>query len=343
MSDPVAASPSQLWSVDLGAAISYPLIADGRVYVTVRSTSSAYGTKLYALDATTGATLWGPIDLGGTYYWSGIAYDAGRVFALNGDGLMRAFDSVSGAMSWSRQLPDQWSFDSAPTARDGYVYTGGAGFGGTLYAVSQSSGAVAWTAPVANGSNSSPAVSAAGVYVSYACGRAYRFAPTTGALMWNRVTGCSGGGGRTTVLAGGDLYVRDSSYGAVLDSGTGAVLRPFAQSGPVPAVDATRRYTLSSSTVQAEALDTGIPIWSFAGDGRLTSAPIVADDRLFVGSSSGKLYAVSTATGAVTWETNVGSGILAPDEHNVSQPLTGLATSGGLLVVPAGSRLVAYR
>jgi hypothetical protein len=33
----------------------------------------------------------------------------------------------------------------------------------------------------------------------------------------------------------------------------------------------------------------------------------------------------------------------APDEQNVSQPLAGLGTSGGLLVVPAGTGLVAFR
>ena len=64
--------------------------------------------------------------------------------------------------------------------------------------------------------------------------------------------------------------------------------------------------------------------------GQLRSAPIVAGDTVVVGSALGNLYAVSRATGAVTWSTNVGAGIAAPDEQNVSQPLTGLATSGGL-------------
>ena len=34
--------------------------------------------------------------------------------------------------------------------------------------------------------------------------------------------------------------------------------------------------------------------------------------------------------------------IPAPDEQNVSQPLTGLAAGQGLLVVPAGNVLRAY-
>ena len=52
----------------------------------------------------------------------------------------------------------------------GIVYVGGAGSGGTLYAVSESAGNVLWTASVQNGDNSSPvkASSAGGVVTFYA-------------------------------------------------------------------------------------------------------------------------------------------------------------------------------
>ncbi len=39
---------------------------------------------------------------------------------------------------------------------------------------------------------------------------------------------------------------------------------------------------------------------------------------------------------------NVGSAIPAPDEHNVSQPLTGLAIGLGHLVVPATRTVTVY-
>lgn len=342
VADAVAPNPGQAWSRDLGGPISYPLIVDGRVYVTVANETS-YGTRLFALDAQDGSTLWGPVDLGGTYFWSAITADAGRIFAVNYDGAMTAFDAESGAQHWTTQLPGQYAFSSPPTARDGYVYTGGAGSGGTVYAVRQVDGSVAWTAPVANGDNSSPAVSSTGVYVSYACGQSYDFAPTTGALLWYRATPCSGGGGKTPVLGGDRLYVRDHSYPAILDAGTGTELAPFEPFGPAPAVDESQRYVLSGSMLRAEDLGSEAVQWSFSGDGGLSSAPIVAGDTVVLGSSSGQLYGLSTTSGSVTWSMNAGSGIPAPDEQNVSQPLTGLATHGGLLVVPAGSRLVAYR
>src|SRR5687767_13225427 len=47
----------QRWVVNFGQPISYPLIADGRVYVTVKN-ASVPGTTLFALNAANGATLW---------------------------------------------------------------------------------------------------------------------------------------------------------------------------------------------------------------------------------------------------------------------------------------------
>src|ERR1044072_3740437 len=69
----------QRWAVDFGQNISYPLIADGKVFVTVRNASS--GTTLYALDATNGAQLWS-FSLGGFSQWSGLCYENGRVVAV---------------------------------------------------------------------------------------------------------------------------------------------------------------------------------------------------------------------------------------------------------------------
>ena len=336
-------SSSLRWSVNLGGGVSYPLIVNGIVYVTVADGSGeSYGSKLYAFNANSGALVWGPVQLGGTYFWSGITYEAGEIFALNYDGVLREFNAATGAAGWSVGLPGQSSFSSPPTASGGYVYTGGAESGGTVYAVNESNGKVAWTGSVENGDDSSPAVSSSGVYVSYACGQTYDFAPLTGALIWHRSTSCEGGGGKTPVLANGRLYVRDSSFPAVLNAATGAELESFLSGGPAPAVDSTQLYELNGRTLEAQSLGTGFTNWSFAGDGTLDTAPLVAGGVVVEGSSSGNVYGLSSATGSVLWAINVGSGIPAPDEQNVSQPLTGLGTSGGTLAVPAGSRLVVY-
>jgi len=331
------------WSVNLGGGISYPLIVGGQVFVTVAD-SGSYGSRLYALNANTGALNWGPVELGGTYNWSGLTYDNGRIFTVNWSGMMEAFDANTGALQWNTQLPGNSDVSSPPTAFGGLVYTAGAGVGGTVFAVDESTGTVVWTGSVMNGDNSSPAVSSSGMYVSYACGQTYDFAPSTGALTWHRSTGCEGGGGKTPVLANGRLYVRDFSYPAILDASSGSVLGSLVSSGPAPAVSSTTVYDETGGTLTASGVTPGSPAtWSFTGDGTLSSAPLLAGADVFIAGTSGNVYALSAAGGAVVWTAKAGSGVPAPDEQNVSQPLTGLAESGGLLLVPAGTTLVAFR
>ena len=63
----------QRWVVNFGQPISYPLIADGKVYVTVRNAGS--GTTLYSLNAATdGATIWSSA-LGGNSAWSAVCHE----------------------------------------------------------------------------------------------------------------------------------------------------------------------------------------------------------------------------------------------------------------------------
>jgi outer membrane protein assembly factor BamB len=335
-SDNLSPPLTQRWTRDLGGFVSYPLIAGGRVFVTVAP------AKLFALDEATGANVWGPIDLGGSGPWSGIAYDGGRVFAVNYSGLLRAFDAASGAVVWSRQLPQSF-FSSPPTAFGGLVYTAGSGGNGTLSAVSQQDGTIKWTASVFTAEHSSPAVSGTDVYVSYSCNLAYDFSPPTGTLLWRHTTSCFGGGGKTPVLFGNRLYVRDSSLpNAVLNASNGAELGTFSAS-VAPAFSGSTGYFRTASTLQARDVASNAVLWSFTGDGTLSSAPIIDNGYVYIGSTSGKLYALSASTGANVWTGILGASVSAPDEQNVSLPTTGLGAGDGLVVVPATNLLVAYQ
>ena len=116
---------------------------------------------------------------------------------------------------------------------------------------SRISSALLWTGSVMNGDNSSPAVTSAGVYVSYACAQSYDFDPINGALLWHHSTNCSGGGGKTPVLANGQLYVRDASSGnVVLDPGDGHALGSFT-ANRAPAISGARGFFLNNSTLTA--------------------------------------------------------------------------------------------
>ena len=327
------------WSRDLGGPVSYPLVAGGKVFVTVANVGS-YGSVLVALDEKTGRTVWGPIDLGGTYGFSGAAYDQGKVFVVNGDGLLRSFDANNGTPGWSVKAEGQYSFGSPPTASGGSLYLVGAGSGGTLYAFSEASGAVRWTAQVI-GTDSSPAVSADGVFATFACIQADDFSPSTGTRIWHHNAACSGGGGATAVLFQGKDYVRDVISGNLtLDARTGNAVGTFSATTN-PAFSGKTGIFLTEGTLRSLDLASGTILWSFAGDGSLVSAPVVAGDTVYTASRSGMVYALNAGTGTVVAQVDTHAAISATDEQNAVQR-TSLAVGDGLLLVPAGGVLLAY-
>jgi outer membrane protein assembly factor BamB len=339
---PDVAALTEKWTVTLGqssgATVSYPLIAAGEVFVTVEN-SSSYGTTLYALNASTGATKWSA-GLGGLYYFSALTYDGRDLFALNYNGVLTAFAASTGHELWSVQMPGQTSFTAPPTAYDGVVYVTGAGVGGTLYAVSEADGHVRWHRPVENGDKSSPAVDDSGAFVSFACQQDYRF-KLGGSLAWHHQTSCEGGGGSTAVLHGSALYARGAAGDSpvILSAASGSSAGSFA-SQTAPAFDSTSMYTLQAGDLVAVDPSGSPDRWSF-GDGSLVTAPIVAGKVIYVASSDGTVYGVSASSGKQVWSGQAGTTILGPDEQN-ADVLTGLAVAGGLLVVPASNTLIAF-
>jgi outer membrane protein assembly factor BamB len=331
--DPTLSTPlTQRWSRNLGSAVSYPLIAGNRVFVLA-------GVMLYALNAQNGATLWGPIEVGVS---RGLAYDSGRVFAINFSGLLRAYEASTGTQLWTRQLSGQ-AFTSPPTAMGGTVYVGGVS---TLYAVNASDGTVKWSVPNAGGDQSAPAVTTNALYVSYSCNNAWAIGPAAGNVIWHYTSSCLGGGGKTPVFYNGRVYIRDVALeNLALDAGVGIPVAAI-PAGPAPAFHGSTGFFLNVnivSTLEARDITTGALKWSFTGDGTLSSAPLVVNGKVYIGSISGKLYALDESSGANVWTGIVGAAVNRPDEQNLSEPLIGLGAGEGLLVVPASNSVVAYQ
>ncbi len=351
------------WQVSLPGAVSYPLIAQGMVYVTIGIPYTAK-TMLYALDQSTGSVVWSRSLPYSLLPWANAAYDAGRIFVIASsnpvcchNSSMNAYDAATGAPLWTTELYGSFMFSSAPTAANGVVYTGGAGDGSTVYAVDEVTGALLANHSVLGGDHSSPALSDTGVFVSYACNQAFGFSQRALAPLWHYSTDCYGGGGRTVVYANGRVYTRDFYGNLILDAATGNLLGSFT-SGPyvtaaAPAIDQNNIVMLTwptfspdSTTLDSQSLTDGSTNWTFTGDGQLDTAPIVLStptgEFVVEGSSTGMLYALDATTGAVVWSTNVGAAIPPPNEQGVGQPQTGLGAGQGLLVVPAGNTVTAY-
>jgi len=325
---------AQAWSITLPGTVSNPLIVDGMVFVT------AEDHRVYAFNQGTGSLIWSRA-VGGGYAYSGLAYDGGRVFVVNSSGTLTAFDAATGGFAWSEQLPGASAVTAPPTAANGVVYASGEN--GALYAVREADGHFLWTQSV-QGGDSSPAVTAEGVYASYGCGQAYDFDSLVGTALWHNAGSCIGGQGETPVVASGHVYVRDYAVGnVILSSSTGAMEGTFSQAqydaGPAPAVANGVAFIVNGSTLRSVAgAGLGSTNWTFGGDGKLDTAPFVAGGLVFVGSANGNIYAVNAATGSQTWTTSTGLSVPYP-----SAPKLVFAAANGTLAVSADTKLLVYR
>lgn len=160
----------------------------------------------------------------------------------------------------------------------------------------------------------------------------------------------AGGGGRTAVLHEESLYTRQSlGYDTPqrrLSRTTGAALGTH-RSLVAPAFDGDLGFFVVPATpggpMTLSAIDqrTGALVWSTAGDGQLVTAPVVIDGKVILGSSTGRVTAWDQRTGIEVWSASAGAALKLPVEHNSFQTAA-LAVADGLLLVPAGGRLVAF-
>lgn len=333
---------SSTWSVVLGGQTSYALIADGKVFVTVKvGPGSETGSQLIALDQATGNAVWGPIQL--PQGWAFPAYDGGKVFVItsfgNGPGTLQSYDAETSVLDWTTTFAQGIAFQTGPTAANGFVYLVGGSGGPILFAADEGNGSIAWQQSALSGNGSTPAVTSQGVYIAAVCSTD-GFAPITGVSLFADNTGCSGGGGATAVVANNVLYslMGDLGNSIYVNATTGAQLGTFT-ADVVPAVNSTTGFFLQSGTLNAQSLSDYSTMWSFRGDGGLVTSPIIVDQAVIVGSSSGQVYALDAATGAQLWTANTGGAIVSPNSGNV---ISALAAGDGLLVVPAGNTLSAF-
>jgi outer membrane protein assembly factor BamB len=246
-------------------------------------------------------------------------------------------DATNGHALWNVSLQGQIFFDSPPVASGGLVYIDGLESGGTTYAVSETTGAVAWTANTFDGSDGTVAVAGGVVYEAEACDQLSAFNATSGVLNWFHSGNCTGGGGTAPSVYSGLIWERDWASGNVIINTAGQSAGAFTAQY-LPAFHNHVAFYTAANTVSAVDLTNNTLKWSFTGDGMICTSAVVAGagGQVFAGSGSGNVYEIDEATGMQRSVSDAGSPVSCGSEKQAMS----LAT--GHLFVPAGNSLVAY-
>jgi outer membrane protein assembly factor BamB len=352
---------AQRWSTSVGSGsgkrvkiLAQPIVAEGRAF-TLDADS-----HVTAVDIRTGDRLWRvdttPKDYESSVSGGGLAYEDGRVFAATGFAQVVALDARKGKVLWRQNVSGPMR--GSPTVRGGRVFV--VTVDNQTHALSAEDGSVLWThsgtAEAASLlSGNSPAVDGNVVVVPYSSGEIFALRVENGGVLWQDqlatvrrtegVASLSDIGGRPIIDRGKVYAVGHSDMMVAIDLRTGRRLWEREIGGlqsPWLAGDYLYEVTNNAEVVCMEA-KTGKIMWVTQmqawenmkdKDHRIVWAgPVLASDRLILGSSNGKLVSLSPYTGELTGMVDAPNGItIAP-----------AVAGGALYFLTDDADLVAYR
>jgi len=245
----------------------------------------------------------------------------GRVYTVDVDGAVRAFDASTGATVWSGKPgpkgdDDAARFGGGVSYGDGRVYaTNGLG---SVSALDAKTGAVAWSVRPGGPLRGAPTVAEGNVYVMSQDSQIYSLKPSDGTTLWSQaaaleLAGVFGAGApafaQGTVVAGfasGDLNAYRYENGrplwqdALARTSISISVSSLSDIDANPVIDSGRVYALGQGgRMVALELVTGQRIWELNIAGIAT--PWVAGEWLFVVTDDARLMCIARATGKIRW------------------------------------------
>lgn len=161
-----------------GEEFSVPLISDGRVFV-------GDGFTFRCLEAATGLEIWASVTDPSIRIHYGAAIKDGVVYLCPGDGVLYAFDALSGAKLWTVDKSEQWQYLRQLHFWDGVLVAGG--YHDEVWGLAAADGRVLWRFVAGNFVNSH-LVSGKGVYFWSPTGWIYKLNPADGLVKWRHRT-----------------------------------------------------------------------------------------------------------------------------------------------------------
>ena len=249
----------------------------------------------------------------------------GRLYAVDTQGVVHAFDAGSGAPLWRHRVAvsgdlEDVAFGGGATFANGRVY---ATIGtGDVVALDAATGAQIWRVKPAGPLRGSPTVAFNALYVMTQDNQIHALSTDTGALVWQdgAAAGQSGvfgvaspAAGQGTVIAGystGELVAYRYENGRNLWSDALSRTSISTQVGTLtdvdadPIIDGGQVFALGQGgRMAAYDLTTGQRIWELTLAG--ISTPTVAGDWIFTLTDDARLIAIARATGQIKWITQL--------------------------------------
>lgn len=272
------------------AALSLPRVSNVANWTQVGSNAQHYAGNV-------------AIGAGTQQIWRvNIGQAAGRRHRITADpviagGLIYTLDSEARVTATTTSGQPVWMKDLRPAGESGNSVSGGgiAYDGGRIFVTSgygelvgmdARSGAIVWRQNLGSAVSGSPAASNGTVYVTSRESMAYAVQGSDGKVIWQA--------GGNKGIAG----VMGASAPAVSGS---TVVFPFA-SGQLMAVDMRNGTELWTAQVAGTRMGRAIALMR-----DMTGVPVIVGNRVFAGTSSGRMSSVDLATGAVQWDARNGA------------------------------------
>lgn len=327
------ATGEEIWRTDVGDRASAPLVVDGVVYLSTR-------TSIHAVDTITGDERWvysaaqdlptRPTVVNGTLYTS------------DGDRLL-AVDARRGTLDWDSSLAE---IRNEPTVYNGTVYVQNPG--GRLWAVDAEDGETSWEVTGSAASYWSTSVgipdartpTGAQTVTAAIDDTLFGYDTESGERRWSYQSRTPGPLSTPVVVNGTNslavegavarnattntvAYVSDArAYFYAIDTATGEELWTYEKTGvrfqyptvgaPVANETAHSVYisgaspiTDYESAVVALNASTGQKRWAYTSQNKTFGIPTVANETLYVGTEDGALVALGTENRTERWRADV--------------------------------------
>jgi len=311
----LAETPTKVWSAQIAGSTNRALLAASPIIAGNMLFAEGTDGVIVAFDKATGARLWdrgdsdmtkdqAPAEFGG-----GVSYEAGKVYATNGVGEVKALNAETGEVLW--KVKPAGPLRGSPTIAFGQLFV--MTQDNQLISLNIADGSLMWDESGSNTQSgvfgvAAPAAGQGTIVAGYSSGELSAYRYENGRTLWSDALA------RTNI---------STTVGTLTDIDAD------------PIIDSGRVYALGQGgRMAAYELVTGQRIWELNLAG--ISTPAIAGEWIFTLTDDARLLAIARSSGRVRWITQLER---FRSEKNKKGPIfwTGPVLAGGHLWV-ASSR-----